>query len=85
MPASIWQNWKIRQNRVFASLGPKTRFLHTEYARAGRTDSAVSLLARALATPGVGTNYSPAMLWIDPAWDPIRGDPRFQALMAKLS
>ena len=53
----------------------------TEYARAGRTDSAVSLLARALATPGVGTNYSPAMLWIDPAWDPIRGDPRFQALL----
>ena len=53
------------------------------YAKAGRADRAVPLLEKAFATPGIGLNYSPAMLWIDPAWDPIRGDARFQALLRK--
>jgi serine/threonine-protein kinase len=26
---------------------------------------------------------SPAMLQLDPVWDPIRDDPRFKALLAK--
>jgi hypothetical protein len=50
------------------------------YAEAGRADVAVPLLARALAMPAIGFNCSPVMLWLDPAWDPIRNDPRFQAL-----
>ncbi len=41
------------------------------------------LLAKALATPGIGVSYSPVLLWLDPAWDPIRHDPRFQALLKK--
>jgi len=53
------------------------------YAEAGRPALAVSLIAKALATPGIGANYSPVMLWFDPAWDPIRHDPRFQALLKK--
>ncbi|MGH8427664.1 MAG: tetratricopeptide repeat protein [Gammaproteobacteria bacterium] len=53
------------------------------YAEAGRPDLAVPLLAKALATPGIGINYSPVLLWLDPAWDPIRHDPRFQALLKK--
>ena len=53
------------------------------YAQAGRPDLAVPLLDKALATPGIGLTYSPVMLWIDPAWDPIRRDPRFQALLKK--
>jgi TolB-like protein len=53
------------------------------YAGAGRPDLAVPLLAKALATPGVGLTYSPVLLWLDPAWDAIRHDPSFQALLKK--
>jgi len=55
----------------------------SRYAEARRPDLAVPLLAKALATPGIGVDYSPALLWLDPAWDPIRHDPRFQALLKK--
>ena len=51
------------------------------YAEAGLADQAVPLLARALATPGIGSYYSPVLLWRGPAWDPIRKDPAFQALL----
>jgi hypothetical protein len=51
------------------------------YAEAGRADLAVPLLAQALAMPAIGRSYSPALLWLDPAWDPIRHDARFQALL----
>jgi tetratricopeptide (TPR) repeat protein len=53
------------------------------YAMAGRPVRAVPLLSRALAMPGIGRYYSPVMLWIDPAWDPIRKSPAFQALLKK--
>jgi TolB-like protein/Tfp pilus assembly protein PilF len=53
------------------------------YAEAGRPELAVPLLEKSLAMPGIGGFYSPVMLWIDPAWDPIRHDPRFEALLKK--
>jgi TolB-like protein/lipoprotein NlpI len=53
------------------------------YASAGRADLAVPLLAKAMETPGIGINYSPAMLRLDPAWDPVRGSSQFQALLAR--
>jgi tetratricopeptide (TPR) repeat protein len=53
------------------------------YAEAQRSDLAVPLLAKALASPGIGYVYSPVLLWLDPAWDPIRHDPGFQALLQK--
>lgn len=53
------------------------------YARAGRPDLAVRLLTEALKMPGVSNGYSPVLLWLDPAWDPIRKDPGFEALLQK--
>jgi TolB-like protein/Tfp pilus assembly protein PilF len=51
-------------------------------ARIGHTDAAVQLLDHLLATPA-GLYVSVPMLKLDPAWDPIRNDPRFQALLTK--
>ncbi len=53
------------------------------YAEAQRPDLAVPLLAKALAAPGIGRGYSSVLLWLDPAWDPIRHNPGFQALLKK--
>ena len=51
------------------------------YARAGRPELAAMQLAKALAAPGVGSYYSPVLLWINPAWDPIRQGAPFRALL----
>jgi TolB-like protein len=53
------------------------------YAQAHRPALAAPLLATALASPGIGFYYSPKMLKIDPAWDPIRDDAGFKALLKK--
>ncbi|MGH8216374.1 MAG: tetratricopeptide repeat protein [Rhodanobacteraceae bacterium] len=53
------------------------------YAEVGRPDLAVPVLAKTLATPGLGAHYAPVLLWIDPAWDPLLHDPGFQALLKK--
>jgi tetratricopeptide (TPR) repeat protein len=53
------------------------------YAEAHRPDLAVPLLDNALTSPGIGVAYSPVLLWLDPAWNPIRNDPGFQALLKK--
>ena len=51
------------------------------YAQARRPDLAVPMLAKALLTPGLGNQYAPPLLWLDPMLDPIRPDPGFQALL----
>jgi TolB-like protein/Tfp pilus assembly protein PilF len=51
-------------------------------ARSGRTDDAVETLERLLAMPA-GLDLSVEDLRINPDWDPIRNDLRFQALLTK--
>jgi tetratricopeptide (TPR) repeat protein len=53
------------------------------YARIGRADLAVPLLEEVLASPDGGGDISPVMLQLDPTYDPIRNDPRYQALLKK--
>jgi TolB-like protein len=64
--------------------GPRIMELNAAlYAQAKRPGLAVPLLAKALASPGIGIFYSPVLIWLDPAWDPIRKDPGFLALLKK--
>ena len=52
-------------------------------ARVGETDAAIQELRRLLKVTYVGPEQiplTPAMLRLDPAWDPLRKDPRFQEL-----
>lgn len=48
------------------------------YAWAGETDQALSLLEHSLRTPN---GITVAVLKLDPVWDPLRKDPRFQRLI----
>ena len=59
--------------------GPKmTLMLAQIYAWTGENDPALQLLERSLITPAGVTAPS---LKLDPIWDPLRTDPRFQALV----
>ncbi len=56
--------------------------LAATYAQLGEADSAVKLLRRLLSMPA-GWVVSLPLLRLDPTWDPIRKDPRFQALLKR--
>ena len=61
--------------------GPRgTEALAQIYAWTGEFDEAFRLLDHLLATP---SGLTVAMLKLDPAWDPLRKDPRYQALIDK--
>jgi hypothetical protein len=48
------------------------------YAYFGDADQAVPLFGKLLDMPGSGGTITPALLRLDPIWDPIRNNPRFQ-------
>ena len=52
------------------------------YARLGNADEAIPILKKWIDAPS-STGIAPALLRIDPEWDPIRNDPRFQELVAE--
>jgi TolB-like protein/cytochrome c-type biogenesis protein CcmH/NrfG len=52
------------------------------YTALGEFDRAVPLLQHALATP-TNQSLTPAFLRLDPFWDPVRNDPRFQELIGE--
>jgi TolB-like protein/Flp pilus assembly protein TadD len=61
--------------------GPKaTAALAEIYAWVGEHDEAFRLLDHLLTVPN---GLTVPLLKLDPAWDPLRGDPRFQALIDK--
>ena len=53
------------------------------YAHFGDAEQAVPLLGKLLGRPDSGDTITPALLRLYPIWDPIRNDPRFQALLNK--
>src|SRR5438552_5856015 len=58
--------------------------LARNYAQLGDADHAIRMLKRLLRTSyGGATFLTPATLRLDPIWDPIRNDPRFQELIAE--
>jgi hypothetical protein len=53
------------------------------YALLGDADHAIPILQRLLQIPGGLQPLTPALLRLDPIWDQIRNDPRFQKLAAE--
>jgi hypothetical protein len=53
------------------------------YAHCGNADQAVSIVDKLLDDPVGGSTISTAVLRLDPIWDPIRNDRRFQKLVSE--
>jgi TolB-like protein/Tfp pilus assembly protein PilF len=79
----------VRQGKQATELLPETRdafdgpqmtiALARIYSQTGEADRAINLLARSLITPAGITKFE---LQLDPAWDSLRSNPRFQQLLA---
>ena len=68
-------------NRDVISGATRLGWLAQLEVRLGENDQALEQLGQLLALPGAGLVTSPAVLKLDPVWDPLRGDPRFQKMV----
>jgi hypothetical protein len=59
------------------------RYLAVIYAWTGDKDRAIERLAEVAKLPGSFLSYG--HLRLHPFWDPLRGDPRFEALVASFA
>jgi tetratricopeptide (TPR) repeat protein len=59
------------------------RYLAVIYAWTGEKDRAIQRLAETTYQPGSHISYG--YLRLHPLWDPLRGDPRFEAIVASLA
>ena len=71
----------VRKNAIEGAT--LVRYLAVIYAWAGEKDRAIELLAEATTEPGSHISYG--YLRLHPLWDPLRGDPRFEAIVASLA
>ncbi|MBS0557649.1 MAG: hypothetical protein JSR27_09590 [Proteobacteria bacterium] len=81
----------VREGRRATQLIPYSRdnysgpfylvWLANLYVRVGENTQAIDTLRQTLALPSGGGAISPALLQLDPAWDPLRKQPDFQALL----
>jgi serine/threonine-protein kinase len=58
-------------------------YLAVIYAWTGENDRAIEQLAERAKLPVAGLSYGYLRLY--PLWDPLRGDPRFEAIIASLA
>jgi TolB-like protein/Tfp pilus assembly protein PilF len=82
----------VREGRKATSLVPASHdsfsgpaylaWLAQIHVRVGENDQAVEVLRELLTLPTSGGAISPALLKLDPIWDPLRKDPRFLQLIA---
>jgi tetratricopeptide (TPR) repeat protein len=59
------------------------RYLAIIYAWTGEKDRAIERLAETMRLPGSHISYG--YLRLHPLWDPLRGDPRFEKIVASLA
>ena len=59
------------------------RYLAVIYAWTGEKDRAIARLAETTSLPGSHVSYG--YLRLHPLWDPLRGDPRFEAIVDSLA
>jgi TolB-like protein/tRNA A-37 threonylcarbamoyl transferase component Bud32/Flp pilus assembly protein TadD len=83
----------IREGKRAVELTPVTknaiegatlvRYLAVIYAWSGDKDQAIRTLAETTTLPGSHVSYG--YLRLHPLWDPLRGDPRFEAIVSSLA
>jgi hypothetical protein len=59
------------------------QYLAVIYAWTGNKDAAIERLTETVKLPGSHATYGD--LRLNPFWDPLRGDPRFEAIIASLA